>query len=109
MSVTTLSNKDRHLTVVPGLPDASAATEVLDHLAELDADHATACDVYDLAAADLKQARKELTEAARSLADAEERCARAGIVADETNRAVIGAREAAGLVLTASGYRKDTR
>jgi hypothetical protein len=82
---------------------------VLDQLDGLDADHQTACDVLDLAAAGVDAAREELSEAAWRLADAEERWARAGIVADETNRAVISAREIVGCVLTASGYRKVTR
>lgn len=119
--------KDRHLTLVDATAAAQLAAgeafslavayatgthgsapvpaDVLDQLDGLDADHQTACDVLDLAAADVDQARRELSEAARRLADAEERWARAGIVADETSRAVVAAREAAGLVLTASGYR----
>jgi hypothetical protein len=81
--------------------------DVLDRLDALDADAATAADVYELTLAAAEAARREFTEAARRLADAEEAWARAGIVADETSRAVTDARHASGLVLTADGYRRQ--
>ena len=133
MSVTTRNQQTRHLAPVPDYTDLHAATQavqdgladvfrlavtaavgtpvseqipaaVLDRLAELDADAATASDVLDLAAAEADTARRELSEAARRLADAEERWAKAGIVADETSRAAADARHSYGLLLTASGY-----
>lgn len=126
MTITSNHSKGRHLAAVADLDEARAPVRaasqtvadtfrlgvasavgtplsgpvpaaVLDYLDGLDADHATACDVLDRAAADVEAAREELSEAARRLADAEERWARAGIVADETTQAVIAAREAAGV------------
>jgi hypothetical protein len=137
MSVTTRKQQTRHLAPVPDYSDLRAASQavqdgfadvfrlavtaavgtpvsapipddVLEQLAELDADAATASDVLDLAAADVDTARRELSEAARRLADAEERWAKAGIVADEASRAAADARHSYGVVLTASGYRRES-
>lgn len=83
-----------------------APVSTADDLAELDALHATACDVYDLATSDLDAARRALTEAAWALTEAEEAWSKAGLEMDETARRVSTAREAAGLVLTADGYRQ---
>jgi hypothetical protein len=102
MSVTTVKEADRHLTLVRDTDH--------DRIEELDALHGTACDMYDLATADLDQARKDLAEAARQLTAAEEAWSEAGREMDQAARAVTNAREAAGLVWTASGYQtKGTR
>jgi hypothetical protein len=93
------------VAIATGTPvSAPIPADVLDRLAELDADAATADDISALAMADVEAARKELSEAARRLAEAEERWARAGIVALEASRACADARHSYGVALTATGY-----
>lgn len=86
--------------------DEQIPATVLEHLANLDALHETACDAYDVATRDRDATRKALTDAAAALTDAEEEWSMAGRQMDTAARAVSFAREAAGLVFTASGYRK---
>jgi MoxR-like ATPase len=102
-----IAQAEARLTALENHTSGPIPADVLDRLAELDADQATADDVLELAAADVDTARKELMDAAHRLAEAEERFARAGIVADETSRAAVDARHSYGVSLTATGYRKD--
>jgi hypothetical protein len=104
MSVTTTPARRLHLALVadPGRP-------YRDRLEDLDALHATACDVYDNATRDLESARQALTEAARRLTGAEDAWSDAGQAMDEAARTLSSAREAAGVVLTASGYQRSPR
>lgn len=83
-----------------------ATADVLDHLADLDTLHATACDVYDLTTAELDAARETLKQAAAALTVAEDAWSKAGQEMDEAARACTNAREAAGLVWTANGYHQ---
>lgn len=85
-------------------PDQPSPAIMLEDIAELDALHETACDVYDGATAELDAARKALTEAASALTVAEDAWSKAGQQMDAAARAVSCARKAAGLVRTASGY-----
>jgi hypothetical protein len=61
---TGVTSISRHLAVAAAaVADEQIPQDVLDRLAELDADAAAASDVYDLAAADVAAARKELSDA----------------------------------------------
>jgi hypothetical protein len=99
------------LTLVPPLQQARPrlTAEVLAGLADLDALHETAADVYDITARELDDARKALQEAASALTEAEEAWNRAGTEMDAAARKVAAARKTAGVVLTATGYRAVTR
>ena len=84
---------------------ATIPAAVLDHLADLDTDHERTCDLYDIATRELDAARDALTEAARRLTDAEDAWAAAGAEMNDAAVACSRARQAAGLTLTADGYR----
>jgi hypothetical protein len=124
MSVTKTEPTTRHLTIVtdPAIADAERRLDaleirtarnglpiipatVLERLADLDADHATACDIHEIATRELEAAREALTLAAQALTVAEAAWQHAGAEMYDTARALADAREAAGLVWTASGYK----
>jgi hypothetical protein len=113
----------RHLAIVP---DGAAARmqleilrrlaaprtvpqEVIDHLADLDGQHETAADRYDMATRELDEVRKALTEAAKALTAAEAEWSEAGWQMDQAARACSRAREEAGLVFGSSGYERAKR
>jgi hypothetical protein len=77
---------------------------VIDRLADLEAIHGTACDVYDSATANLDSARQALAEAAQAYAEAEAMWSEAGAEMNEAAVTVSQARKAAGVRLTATGY-----
>jgi hypothetical protein len=89
-------------------PAAGIPADVLADLEELDALHETAADVYDGATAELDEARKILQEAAWALTEAEEAWSKAGAEMNDAARTLAAAREAAGVRMTASGYRPVT-
>jgi hypothetical protein len=94
----------------PVIPISAAGipADVLADLEELDALHETAADVYDGATAELDEARKILQEAAWALTEAEEAWSKAGAEMNDAARTLAAAREAAGVRMTASGYRPVT-
>lgn len=78
-------------------------------LAEADALHETACDVYDVATRELRAARDAMTATCAAYTAADAAWVQAG---DEMNAAAVAVsaeRRAAGLVLTADGYRQAGR
>jgi hypothetical protein len=124
MTSTLPTTSSRHLTLVTGAAiadaeqrlsrlEARAATNdmptvpatVLEHLADLDAEHATALDLQEMATRELEAARDTLTAAAQALTVAEAAWQDAGSRCYDTGRALAEAREAAGLVWTAGGYQ----
>lgn len=119
MSVTTSHPGRRHLTVVTDQTKPTAKVTSLSdrHPGERSPApsssawrtwtplHGTACDTYDTATRELEAARNALTEAAWAVTEAEEAWSKAGAEMDVAARTVSAAREAAGVKLTASGYR----
>jgi cystathionine beta-lyase/cystathionine gamma-synthase len=96
----------RLLRAVPDLP---APDDVMAEIEDADALHETACDNYDNATRDLENARQALTEAARRLTEAEVAWSTAGSQMNAVARHLFSLREAAGVVVTADGYRPVTR
>jgi hypothetical protein len=91
---------------VVGAPlDQQIPPTVLEHLEDLDAVHETACDVYDLASAELDTTRQALTDAAAAYQAVNDAWQKAGLEMDAAARTAAATRKAAGVVLTASGYR----
>ena len=105
MTTVTAPPAIRPLQAVPDLP---APADLMAQIEDADALHETACDTYDIATRDLEAARRALTEAARRLTEAEDAWNTAGSQMDALARHVAGLREAAGVRLTADGYRPVT-
>jgi hypothetical protein len=105
MTSTLPTTSPRYLTLVTD-PTAVLSVAVLERLADLDAEHATACDIHEIATRELEPAREALTLAAQALTVAEAAWQDAGAGTYDTARALADTREAAGLVLSASGYRR---
>jgi hypothetical protein len=82
--------------------------DVAEVLADLDTEHDAACDIYDIATREMDAARETLADATAALRAAEVTWAHAGAEMNSAAVAVSRARKAAGVVLTADGYRPVT-
>ena len=86
-----------------------APADVPASLAEADALHETACDVYDVACRELRAARDAMTAACAAYTAADKAWVDAGEEMNAAAVALSAERRAAVLVLTADGYRQAGR
>lgn len=86
-----------------------APADVPASLADAEALAATASDVYDIACREMRAAQDAMTEASRAYLAANREWERAGAESAAAQDALATERRAAGLALTATGYRQATR